>query len=355
MKAGGVDVRFVTFFFLLAMALPASGQDQSYRIFTTFTGRYHCNGLWRDIQLSFSPVTGPYGIEDPSGTINGGFTFFFNRSVTSRGGATYRLRGPYDRRTGRFHLEPVEWYGPHPATFEMIGIEGTFEQQSQQITAKMLNDKCDAVEFAAPGKPLPRLPPESASQPAQATKSDRPERQVRPINVTNYLDVAAGNPDFQYLFSRSFDPPGTVHEAEPIEESIEAMKNDKFVCVGSHRVTWDGTGTKGSSPDQVGVTDRYVIECVGKCESVFYRPWIGAKVTHFALSQPLPTFQITSVWFGGTRFEWHFSRSSPTGTPPDIYVHRWVSLAGYGPFDPTRAEQRQQMAAAPPCRAPKTR
>ena len=327
--------------------ISASAQD--------FSGRYHCGGQWTDFQLRMKPVTGLLGVVDPDAGVTATIDFYFHRSVTSLDGATYFLAGPYDTKTGRFHLEPKRWVTDHPAAFEMIGIEGRFDAASETLTAKMLSNKCDAVEFAAPGKPLPPLPAQAAPTSIAGVPLNpaRPEQRTSPSNVTNYLDVAANSPDFEYLVTAWADPPGTVHEGQPIDESVERMKNDKFVCAGSSHVTWDATGLKGTAPDRVGITDRFVIECVGDCKGVFYRPWVGANVTHFGLSAPLPTFQIKSVWAGGTSFSWNFSRTKNTRPPPEIYVHHWTPLAGFGPFDPVPAEVARRQASAPPCRAPK--
>lgn len=335
--------------FVLAGSAPA--QDQSYRIFETFTGRYHCNGLWTDFQLKMSPVTGLLGIVDEDAGVTAALTFYFRRSVTSTDGATYVLEGPHDNKTGRFHLEPKRWAGPHPAVFEMIGLEGTFDAASRKMTAKMLSNKCDAVEMVPPGERLPPLAQSAPQTPATAPNNARPERRVGASNVTNYLDPAAYSPDFEYWVTAWSDLPGTVHEGEPIDESIERMKKDKFACAGSQRITWDASGTKGTAPDLVTITERYVVECVGDCKGVLYRPLVGADVTHFGLSEPLPTMQIKSVMLGGTALRWKFSRTG-NGPPPDIYIHRWTPLAGFGPFDAGPAEVARRQASAPPCRAP---
>jgi hypothetical protein len=335
------------------VAVSALAQDHSNRIFDLFTGRFRCGGHWTDFQFRITPVTGPLGIEEPDAGVTGSLTFYFHRSITSLDGAAYRLAGPYDAKTGRFHLDPKQWYGPHPATFEMIGIEGTFDAESRKMTARMLSDKCDAVELVPPGVRLPPLPAE-ATTPARARDPKRIEMLLGPSNVTNYLDSAADSLDFEYLVTAWFDPPGTVHDGDPIDESVERMKKEKFACVGSQHVTWDASGIKGTAPDRVDIAERYVVECVGDCRSVFYRPYAGAQVVHFGLTQPLPTMQIKSVWFGGTAFRWNFSRTNRSQPPPEIYVHRWTPLAGFGPFDQGPAEVARRQAAAPPCKAPRT-
>lgn len=343
---------FIALCLVFFLVMSALAQDRSRYLFRTFNGRFHCGGKWYDFQLSVSPATGLLGIPDPDEGITATINVMFYRSVTRLDPAMYFLTGPYDTKTGRFSLEPKRWVNDeHPASFEMVGIEGTFDAATETLTAKMLSSKCDTVEIAPFGRALPPLP---APPPNLAADPNRPEMRLTPSNVTNYLDVAAKSPDFEYWVTAWSDPPGTVHEGQPIDEAVEQMKSNKFACVGSSRVTWDASGLKGTAPDQVGVVpQRYVIECVGDCKGVFYRPWIGANVTHFGLSAPLPTFHIKNVMFGEMKFEWRFSRKKNTQPAPQIYVHRWTPLYGFGPFDATPAEIARRQAAAPPCRAPK--
>src|SRR6266849_4288803 len=143
----------------LLILLPASAQDRASRFFGTYSGRYHCGGVWTDFTLATSPVMLPLGIVDPDAGVTAVLTFYFRRSVTSLDGATYFLKGQYDSKTGRFHFDPEHWNGPHPATLEMMGIEGVFDPESRKITAKMLSSKCDAVDLVPPGVVLPTLPP----------------------------------------------------------------------------------------------------------------------------------------------------------------------------------------------------
>lgn len=319
-----------------------------------FTGRYHCGGHWTEFQFKITPVTGPLGMEEPGAGVTGAMTFYFHRSITSTDGAGYTLAGSYDPKTGRFHLDPKPWTAPHPAAFEAIGIEGSFDPETRKMSTKMLSNKCDAVDLVPRGVTLPPLPPD-ATTPARARDTKRIEMLLGPTNVTNYLDVAANGPDFEYLVTAWFDPPDTVHDGDPIDESVERMKKEKFACAGSQHVTWDAAGLKGTAPDRVTITERYVIQCVGDCNGVFYRPYVGAQVIHFGLTQPLPTMQIKSVFLGGTTFRWNLSRTNKSQPPPEIYIHRWTPLAGFGPFDGNPAEVARRQAAAPPCKAPARR
>ena len=336
------------------VVVSASAQDHSSRMFEPFTGRYHCGGRWIDFQFKISPVTGPLGMEEPGGGVTGGISFYYHRSITSTEGAGYSLAGSYDPKTGRFHVEPKPWVAPHPAALEALGIEGTFDAETRKMTAKMLSNKCDALELVPRGVTLPPLPAAEATPGAPPRDPKRIEMLLGPSNVTNYLDVASNSPDFEYLVTAWYDPPDTLRDSEPIDDSVAGMKKDKFGCVGSQHVTWDAGGLKGTAPDRVTITERYVVECVGDCKGVFYRPYAGAQVIHFGLTQPLPTMQIKSVWLGGTPFRWDFSRTNQSQPPPEIYVHRWKPLVGFGPFDARPAEVARQQAEAPPCKAPKS-
>lgn len=333
--------------------LPAPAQENHpNKIFETIVGRFHCDGEWRDFNLHLQLVAGPLGIADEDEpNLIGVLSFYFHRSVTSLDGATYKVMGTRDVKRAHFRVEPKEWSGQHPASLVMYGMEGTYDEAAHKFMGKMLSDRCDAVEFAGPGGKLPPLP----AQPGPVIPSGgskRPELQVTPSNVTNYLDPAAYSPDFDYVVTAEFDPAGTVHEGEPIDEENARMKKEKWVCGDSQHVTWDANG-KGAAPARVNITERYVIECVGNCKGVTYRPWVGANVTHFGLSWPLPTLQIKSVWFGGTNFSWRVSRPTNAQPAPEVYVHHWLPLTGFGPADPVPAEIERRQASAPPCRAPK--
>jgi hypothetical protein len=133
------------------------------------------------------------------------------------------------------------------------------------------------------------------------------------------------------------------------------MKKEKFLCMGSGRVTWDPSGTQGTAPGQQdGVVGRSVIECIGDCKGLFYRPMVASAV-HLGMTRPLPTMQIAGRLGGTLNFQWKFSRTSKSQPPPEIYVHQWTPLVGFGPFDPGPAEIARRMAAAPSCKAPRNK
>jgi hypothetical protein len=144
------------------------------------------------------------------------------------------------------------------------------------------------VELVPPGQVLAKLPDQNPpSNPRNAPDPRRPERNLAASNVTNYLDPAAYSPDFEYWVTAWSDSPGTIHEMSAIDESVAELTKLKFLCQASQRVTRDASGTKGTAPGQLSGTERFVIECVGNCKDVFYRPYVGANVTHFGLTERL--------------------------------------------------------------------
>jgi hypothetical protein len=338
---------------LFASTAAAQPPPQHTRFYQTFNGRFHCGGNWYDFQFGVAPVPGLLGVVDEDEGVRGSVTFYFQTSLTTSSGATFMIKGPYDQKTGAFRLNPAGWVGEHSAQFDMFGLEGKFDMASETPTAKIIaNPKCDDVQIAPAHRGLPPLP---SSEPPKLSGVDtsRPERTLAATNVTNWLDSQATIYDFEYVNTRSLEPPGTVHTGPPIDEVNETLKNDKWLCLGSTHVIWDATGLKGTAPDGVALTERFVMQCVGDCKDVFYRPYIGANITHFGLTSTLPILQIKNIAFGGTmQFRWNVWRKSKSSPAPEIYFHRWQPLVGFGPFDPVPAEIARRQAAMPSCKAP---
>ena len=185
----------------LCLTFSASAQDPSNRFFTTFNGRFHCNGQWTDFQFTAHPGTDLLGVTDASEPVTVALQFYFRRSLTQMDGASYVMRGPFDAKTGHFRLEPQRWSSrTHPDSFEMIGMEGTFDAATRKINAKMLSGKCDAVEIAAPGEKL--APLEAGASALTAAKlpdsKGRPELKTVASNVTNTFELTASTPAFEY-------------------------------------------------------------------------------------------------------------------------------------------------------------
>jgi hypothetical protein len=296
-------MRYAAFVLSVALA-PVFAQNNQSLTSQRFTGRYHCGADWREFEFFASPVMGLLGVVDP----DEGVTASINMSYHSFNGVEttgYRLKGTYDEKTGRFHFEPEPWVSHHPAVYQALGIEGTFDAPTGKIAARMLNDKCDKVDMVHRGETLPPVPNQP---PAVVAIHDRkrPETLLGATNLTNYLDPASYSPDFEYLVPAWYDPPFAVHDGEPVDEVADLMKKGKFLCLGSARVTWDSSGTHGTAPGrQDGVIGRSVIECNGDCKGLYYRPMVASAV-HYGMTWPLPTMQIAGRLGGTLNFQWKF-------------------------------------------------
>ena len=155
-------MRYSRVVLFLGLISAMHAQDLSNRIYGgAFTGRFHCGGQWSDFTFKMSPGTSLSVSTIPTSRTPP-FSIWSPALLTQISTAAYVLRGPYDPKTGHFRLEPLRWASSHPDGFEMFGIEGTFDAANRKMQAKMLSDKCDAVEMAAPGQRLPALLAEAA-------------------------------------------------------------------------------------------------------------------------------------------------------------------------------------------------
>ncbi len=287
---------------LMSLLLFAAGTSAA-GIGGTYSGRYQC-GQWNTFTLQIT--------ESSNGQIAGVFTFQVQTPGQSGTGA-FELVGQYDPRTGRFQMQPQRWIGRPPMSYTMVGLEGMRDATSGRLKGKIANFNCGTFELAPPGVAL-------SPTPAPAPANAGPERRRFVSNVTDW--ATAG---FEYVDAAMADAPGTVREAEPIDDVIDWLKKSNFSCMGTRRVLWDASGTRGSASDQLLVRERYVIECDGDCRGVRYTPYIGATIFHFALTQPVPVLEIKNVWASTMTFRWDFTRLAGSGPPPDVYVHRWTS------------------------------
>ncbi len=177
--------------FLLSVALvPVFAQNNKSLVSERFTGRYHCGGAWRDFEFFASPVMGLLGVVDP----DEGVTASINMSFHSFNGVEttgYRLKGTYDEKTGRFHFElepqPEPWVSHHPAVYQALGIDGTFDAHTGKITARMLNDKCDKVEIVPRGEKLPPLPDQPPTLVAPRDPSGPKRFRVQPMSPITWI------------------------------------------------------------------------------------------------------------------------------------------------------------------------
>lgn len=305
----------VRFFLFLGLFLFSQLGAAADGIAGSYSGRYHC-GDWRSLELQVR--------EAGNGRISAVFTF---PVAPNAGMGSYQLVGQFDPGSGRFHLEPQQWIR-RPPGFNMVGMEGVRDSATRALRGKISNFNCDAFELVPQGMTLSQLPASPSGPPPI-------ERRKFITNVTNEMPK-----DFEYWDSSMGDAPEKAREAEPIDDVMDWLKGQDFSCLGTVRVSWDGTGTQGTANDRVSIRERYVIECDGDCRGVRYMPYVQATVFHFGATQPVPVLEMKAVFFGGSSFRWNFTR--PAGArkpPPDIYIHQWTP---------------GKLLSGEPCKHPKT-
>ena len=295
-----VSIRLVTILWLVAAAAGVS-QAHAAGIGGTYSGRYQC-GDWNTVDLVIS--------EEGAGKISAVFTF-----PLQQGGGTgsFSMTGQYDERAGTFLLMPQRWVRRPQAGYSMVGMEGRYDPATKWLTGKIGNFNCRAFELAgAGGTPLAALPSGSAVTPGQVVN---PAVRVAPaVQGVEYWDA-----------SMAQDGSGkrVLREAEPIDDVIDWLKNSKYSCVGSQRVSWNEDGTKATARDRIDMRETYVIECDGDCRGLRYVAMTDASIYHYGRARPVPVLQMKSNRASGTILQWVFTREPGGGQPPELYVHHW--------------------------------
>jgi hypothetical protein len=310
-------VRFtrIAWFLLLALPFFTAQPAAADGIAGAYQGRYQC-GDWRILDLEIRDLGG--------GRISAVFTFPVTQARGVGADGSYSMIGQYDQRSGRFQLAPQAWLR-RPPGFNMVGLDGVFDASSRTLRGNVGSFGCGAFELVPRGVALSALP-----QPPRPVPL---ERRKMIFNLTNNM------PDSLEYWDAAMDTPGKARESEPIDDVIDWLKSQDFSCLGSQHVTWNADGTQGTANDRNDVRERYVIECDGNCAGLRYIPYVEATMFHFAATQPVPVMEFKGIVFGGQNFQWKFTRAAGSGTPPEVYVHRWSSA---------------KILSGQNCRAPKT-
>jgi hypothetical protein len=299
--------RRLVYIFPLILASVATGPACAAGIAASYSGRFQCRE-WKAIELTITDQGG--------GRISAVSTIPFE---SGGGVASYAMTGHYDERAGTFQLTPQRWLGKRPADGSgMLYLQGRFDPVRRRLTGKIDSLFCGLFELAAAGAaPLSQLPP---GAPVAAGQSGNPALHSAPVQWgAEYWDATLS------------EEKAAVRESEPIDDVIDWLRREKYSCLGSRRVSWDASGTKGSAGDRVDTRARYVIECSGDCRGLRYMPATQAQVYGFGRSKPVPVLEMKGLWFGGTQINWQFQRPAG-GAPPDVYIHQWSATGfDYGP------------------------
>lgn len=138
-----------------------------------YEGSYQCSNGSVKLKLAM--------IASDDGSARGRLTF---AQPDSMGGASgsFNLKGDYDPSTGKFKLQPQNWNPPVPPGVGMLGVEGSFDPRTKQISGNMtggcstFSAKRNEEESAA----LPKQPPApprvggQGAEPAQQPAGQHP-------------------------------------------------------------------------------------------------------------------------------------------------------------------------------------
>jgi hypothetical protein len=102
-----------------------------------YHGKYRCAQGPTNLKLTL--------VAAGDGSMTGEFTFDLPATSSTRT-ASYSLSGKYDPATGNFRLNPVKWEPPEPRGFVMVGMDGTFNPNTKQVSGKITSPACSTFE-----------------------------------------------------------------------------------------------------------------------------------------------------------------------------------------------------------------
>ena len=78
----------------------------------------------------------------------------------------FDLAGKEETSLHRFQLTPTRWESGHPPQYQMVGMEGTWDQKTRALDGKFSNVFCGGFHLSSSGPP-PNTPASSRSRPAK--------------------------------------------------------------------------------------------------------------------------------------------------------------------------------------------
>src|ERR1041385_617387 len=115
----------------MVVVAPAASAQNAAALTGVYNGTYRCAQGATNLKLSLTTTA--------SGELSGLFTFYLPPGTQNQG-YTYSLHGQYDARTAKFSLMPVRWETQHPANFNMVGMNGSFD--STELAGSITGPGC---------------------------------------------------------------------------------------------------------------------------------------------------------------------------------------------------------------------
>ncbi len=122
---------FLFICFAMVVVAPAASAQNAAALTGVYNGTYRCAQGATNLKLSLTTTA--------SGELSGLFTFYLPPGTQNQG-YTYSLHGQYDARTAKFSLMPVRWETQHPANFNMVGMNGSFD--STELAGSITGPGC---------------------------------------------------------------------------------------------------------------------------------------------------------------------------------------------------------------------
>jgi hypothetical protein len=118
--------------FIFGSNAPAQGPSNAL-ISGVYNGSYTCAQGPRTLKLVLQA--------SGNGSLAGIFTFYVPPTPQGRA-FSYSLNGTFDATSGRFRLNPVQWVTPQPGSYSMVGMDGTFDSRTGQVSGKITLARC---------------------------------------------------------------------------------------------------------------------------------------------------------------------------------------------------------------------
>ena len=126
----------------LVVASPVACRgDGPFREGQTWVGKYVCAQGATDLTLKITSVK--------KNNLESLFDFVHADSGSK---GVFKLSGRYQAKTRTVDLEPVEWIGPHPPRWEMVGLSGAVSPDGRRLSGAITHSNCTAFSLSLNGR-----------------------------------------------------------------------------------------------------------------------------------------------------------------------------------------------------------
>lgn len=167
MKVLRIGIGFAAAIFLL-LCCAANVLAQAASVATgVYEGSYQCPNGGVKLKLAI--------VASDDGSARGRLTF---AQPDNMGGASgsFNLKGNYDPATGKFKLQPLNWNPPVPPGVAMLGVEGSFDARTKQVSGNMTGG-CSTFRATRNEEESAALPRQAPAPPRVGGERAQPTQQ----------------------------------------------------------------------------------------------------------------------------------------------------------------------------------